>query len=93
VVGSGRESHEQAGSESGFDRFPLYRFDEDERSLLATFANSLNFVQAATELGLTPKALRSRLERLKAGQLTGLTRSVLASLEDPGDRALIRSGC
>jgi DNA-binding transcriptional LysR family regulator len=41
------------------------RFDDDERHLLATFARSLNFTQAATELGISPKALRSKLERLK----------------------------
>jgi hypothetical protein len=41
------------------------RFDDDERHLLATFARSLNFTKAATELGISPKALRSKLVRLK----------------------------
>jgi hypothetical protein len=54
---------------------PLDRFDDDERHLLATFARSLNFNQAATDLGITPKALRSRLERLKARQSVALAGS------------------
>jgi hypothetical protein len=42
------------------------------RHLLSTFARSLNFAEAATELGITQKAMRSRLERLKAKQVNVL---------------------
>ena len=59
---------EHAHQEGRCDRFPLDRFAEDERDLLTTFARHLHFGKAAAELGITPKALRSRLERLKARQ-------------------------
>jgi DNA-directed RNA polymerase specialized sigma24 family protein len=60
---------EHAHQEGGCDRFPLDRFAEDERHLLSVFARHLHFGKAAAELGITPKALRSRLERLKARQM------------------------
>jgi hypothetical protein len=63
------ELPEREAADPGFDRFPLDRFDMDERYLLSTFARSLNFTQAAQELGTTPKAARTRLERLKARQM------------------------
>lgn len=63
------ELPDRGGSDPGIDRFPLDRFNEDERHLLSTFARSLNFTVAAQELGISPKALRSRLERLKAQRL------------------------
>jgi hypothetical protein len=45
-------------------------FDEDKRHLLTTYARHLNFGKAAAELGIAPKALRSRLERLRTKQRT-----------------------
>jgi hypothetical protein len=51
------------------------RFSDDERHLLNTFARSLNFTVAAQELGTTPKALRSKLERLKTRQMVTLAGS------------------
>jgi hypothetical protein len=60
---------EHAHQESGCDRFPLDRFAEDERHLLSVFARHLNLGKATAKLGITPKALRSRLERLKARQM------------------------
>jgi hypothetical protein len=66
---------EHAHQESGRDRFPLDRFAEDERHLLSVFARHLNLGKATAKLGITPKALRSRLERLKARQLVAFAGS------------------
>jgi RNA polymerase sigma factor (sigma-70 family) len=63
---------EHAHQEARCDRFPLDRFAEDERHLLSVFARHLHFGKAAAELGITPKALRSRLERLKTRQPSAL---------------------
>jgi RNA polymerase sigma factor (sigma-70 family) len=59
------EMPEHQVSDPGHDRFSLDGFSEAERHLLNTFAMSLDFAQAAKDLGITTKALRSRLERLK----------------------------
>jgi RNA polymerase sigma factor (sigma-70 family) len=59
------EMPEHVISDPGQDKFSLDGFSEAERHLLNTFAYSMSFTQAADDLGITPKALRSRLERLK----------------------------
>jgi RNA polymerase sigma factor (sigma-70 family) len=63
------EMPERADTGPGIDRFLLDHFDDDERHLLFVLSERLDFTKAATELGLSPKALRSRLERLKARRL------------------------
>jgi hypothetical protein len=45
--------------------YSLAGFTDDERILLVTFAESMDFATAAAELGISPSALRSRLQRLK----------------------------
>jgi RNA polymerase sigma factor (sigma-70 family) len=45
--------------------YSLARFNDDERVLLHTFAQYLDFGITAAKLGITTKALRSRLERIK----------------------------
>jgi RNA polymerase sigma factor (sigma-70 family) len=59
------EMPEQQDTVPGHDKLSLDGFSEEERRMLWVFAQIMDFTKAAAMLGITPKALRSRLERLK----------------------------
>lgn len=60
---------EQTTADPGCDRFSLQGFSDNDKVILCTLAKHMQFGKAAAELGITPKALRSRLERLKVERL------------------------